>query len=186
VGDRGGILAVDGHFSASGVTGAADSDRGDSAPAIEDSPATPLRAGGAAPEPQLALSCYGWGGRAGGGTPHGVGAGPVVFDGLRRTSRGPVIRANAIVQPGGGVTVSIARRDRDHAGLLYGRAWRGAHRLANAQHTVRLEGCSDTTEGGGPARFDGGIVVTGGRCATLAIYVDGSTEPERRRVACAS
>jgi hypothetical protein len=80
----------------------------------------------------------------------------------------------------------IAPRDRAHAGLLYGRAWRGEHRLADAQHTVRFEGCTDTTEGGGPARFDGGLVVTGGRCATLALYVGGSAEPARRRVACGS
>jgi hypothetical protein len=185
-GDRGRIIADDRHFSASGVTGAADSDRGDSAPAIENSPATPLQAEGAAPEAELALSCYGWGGRGAGVTPHGIGAGPVVFDGLRRDSRGPVIRANAIVQPGGGVTVSIVPRDRDHAGLLYGPAWRGEHRLASAQHTVRFEGCTDTTQGGGPARFDGGLVVNGQRCATLVIYVGGSAKPERRRVACGS
>jgi hypothetical protein len=49
---------------------------------------------------------------------------------------------------------------------------------------VRFEGCSDTTQGGGPARFEGGLVATGKGCTTLVIHIAGADQPERRRVAC--
>jgi hypothetical protein len=187
-GDVGRIVADDRHFSVSGVTGAASSDVGDSAPHIENSPATPLAAAGAAPAAQRSLSCYGEGGRqaATDSRPAGIGAGPLVFAGLRESSRGRVIEAPIVLQPGGAATVSVAARDRDRAGLLYASAWRGPHRLAAAYHTLRFEGCSDSTAGGGPARFDGGLVVTGKRCATLLLYTAAGSEPVRRRVACGS
>jgi hypothetical protein len=40
-------------------------------------------------------------------TAHGAGAGPLVLDGLQRGSRGRAIRADAVVQPGGDVTLSV-------------------------------------------------------------------------------
>jgi hypothetical protein len=83
-----------------------------------------------------------------------------------------------VVQPGAEVTVAVSGR----AGLLYGQAWRGPHRLSSAVRIVRFEGCSDTTAGGGPARFDGGIVARG--CTTLRIWVAGRDTPLRRRVGC--
>jgi hypothetical protein len=182
-GDRGRILADDRHFSASGVTGSHDSDP-DSAPELDNSPATPLRADTTAPPAQSTLSCYGEGGQQQAGvSPHGVAAGPLVLDGLQRGSQGRVIRADAVVQPGADVTLSVAPADRDRAGLLYAAHWRGPHRLAAAQHTVRFEGCTDTTRGGGPARFPGGIVVRGRGCVTLLVHA-ADAEPARRRVAC--
>jgi hypothetical protein len=182
-GDRGRVIADDRHFSASGVTGEMASDEGKSAPDIENSPATPLQAaGGGAPKPQIALSCYGQGDRE---TASGEKADVIAFTGLGRRRGGRITRTTAVVQPGGSATVTIARRDRRHAGLLYGRRWDGRdHTLANALHTVRFEGCSDTTQGGGPARFEGGLVATGKGCTTLAIYIAGADQPERRRVAC--
>jgi hypothetical protein len=183
-GDVGRIVADDRHYSASSVTGSVSSSP-DSEPVVENAPTTPLQEPQAAPEAQTSLSCYGWGGRQSpDAVVQGTGAGPLVFDGLGRSSRGRVVRANAVVQPGGDVTVSVPAVERDRVGLLYGIHWRGAHSLANAEHTVRFEGCTDTTEGGGPARFDGGVVVRGRGCATLLVYVAARDEPVRRRVAC--
>lgn len=183
-GDRGRVIADDRHFSASGVTGEMASDQGKSAPTIENSPATPLQAAGGAPRPQIALSCYGQGDRDS-ATATATKAEPIAFTGLGRRRDGRVTPATAVVQPGGSATVTIAPRDRARAGLLFGRRWDGGdHTLANALHTVRFEGCSDTTQGGGPARFEGALVVTGKGCATLVIHVAGRSAPERRRVAC--
>jgi hypothetical protein len=183
-GDRGRIVADDRHFSAAGVTGSA-GDGPDGEPVVAGSPATPVRAGGAAAPAQTTLSCYGSGGRqAAGERPGGIHAGPIVLAGLGRSARGRVAPATAILEPGAAVTVSVAPGDRDRAGLLYGGAWRGPHRLAAADHTVRFEGCSDSTSGGGPARFDGGLVLRGRSCATLLFQVAGRAEPLRRRVGC--
>jgi hypothetical protein len=181
-GDRGRIIADDRHFSASGVTGEMASDEGKRAPDIENSPATPLQAADGAPKPQIALSCYGQGDRD---TATGRTKDVITFTGLGRRRDGRVTPATAVIQPGGSATVTIAERDRGRAGLLYGRRWDlSEHTLANALHTVRFEGCSDTTQGGGAARFDGGLVATGTGCTTLVIYIAGAGEPERRRVAC--
>jgi hypothetical protein len=61
-----------------------------------------------APPAQATLSCYGEGGQQEPGVPaHGAGAGPLVLDGLQRGSRGRAIRADAVVQPGGDVTLSV-------------------------------------------------------------------------------
>ena len=181
-GDRGKVIADDRHFSASGVTGEMASDSGKSAPTIESSPATPVQSG-AAPEPQIALSCYGQGDR------DTSGAAPdraIAFSGLERRRAARVTEVTAIVQPGVGATVSIAPEDRDRVGLLFGRPWdAGPHTLANSRHTIRFEGCSDSTQGGGPARFDGGLVVTGKRCATLLVYTADRSAPERLPAACA-
>jgi hypothetical protein len=181
-GDRGRVIADDRHFSASGVTGEMASDEGKDAPTIENSPATPLQADGGAPEPQIALSCYGQGDRE---PATGETADVIAFSGLGRRRDGRVTPTTAVVQPGGSATVTIAPRDRARAGLLFGRRWDGGdHTLGNALHTVRFEGCSDTTQGGGPARFEGGLVATGRGCTTLVIHIAGDTTPERRRVAC--
>ena len=184
-GDRGRVIADDRHFSASGVTGEAASDQGENAPEIGGDTATPLTAADGTVRPQIALSCYGHGDRQDpADKPQGLTAGPLVMTGLGPRSTGRVIETDAIVQPGGAVTVAIAPRDRHHAGLLYGRRWAGPHRLAGALHTIRFEGCSDNTAGGGPARFEGGLVRTGKGCTTLLLYLPDSITPERRRVAC--
>lgn len=184
-GDLGRVIADDRHFSASGVTGEAANDQDKTAPDIGGNTATPLAAADGKVRPQIALSCYGHGDRQDPAEqPQGLTAGPLVMTGLGRTSTGRVIQTDAIVQPGGAVTVAIAPRDRDHAGLLYGRRWTGPHRLAGALHTIRFEGCSDNTAGGGPARFEGGLVRTGEGCTTLLLYLPGAGTPERRRVAC--
>lgn len=184
-GDRGRVIADDRHFSASGVTGEAAGDQGKNAPEIGGNTATPLTAADGTVRPQIALSCYGHGDRQDPAEkPQGLTAGPLVMTGLGPRSAGRVIETDAIVQPGGAVTVAIAPRDRDHAGLLYGRRWAGPHRLADALHTIRFEGCSDNTAGGGPARFEGGLVRTGTGCTTLLLYLPGSRTPDRRRVAC--
>ena len=184
-GDRGRVIADDRHFSASGTTGEAASEKGKSAPEIGGDTATPLTAADGTVPPQIALSCYGHGDRQDAGeTPQGVTAGPLVLTGLGREGGGRVIESDAVVQPGSAVTVAIARRDRDHAGLLYGRRWAGPHRLAGALHTIRFEGCSDTTAAGGPVRFEGGLVTRGPGCTTLLLYLPGADAPERRRVAC--
>ncbi|HEX5619209.1 MAG TPA: hypothetical protein VFX51_12350 [Solirubrobacteraceae bacterium] len=183
--ERGRIIADDRHFSASGTTGEAASEQGKSAPDIGGDTATPLAAADGTLRPQIALSCYGHGDRVDPAEkPRGLTAGPLVMTGLGRASSGRVIETDAIVEAGGAVTVAIAPRDRDHAGLLYGRRWAGPHRLAGALHTIRFEGCSDTTAGGGPARFEGGLVRTGKGCTTLLLYLPDSSTPERRRVAC--
>jgi hypothetical protein len=174
-GDRGRILADDRHYSASGETGSAAG--GDAAlTELKNSPARPVQASNGAPEADVILSCYGSGTRLVDAAPHGMRAGPVVFTGLRR--RGDAIAAPAVVQPGAEVTVAVSGR----AGLLYGHAWSGPHRLASAARIVRFEGCSDTTAGGGSARFEGGIVSRG--CATLRIWAAGRDVPLRRRVGC--
>jgi hypothetical protein len=184
-GDRGRVIADDRHFSASGTTGEAASEKGKSAPDIGGDTATPLSAADGSVPAQIALSCYGHGDRQDPAAKvDGLGAGPLVLTGLGPNSSGRVIETDAIVQPGGAVTVSVARRDRDRAGLLYGRRWAGPHDLASALHTIRFEGCSDNTAGGGPARFEGGLVTRGKGCTTLLLYLPGGGEPERRRVAC--
>ena len=169
-GDRGRIIADDRHFSASGVTGEAASEKGKSVEDIGGSTATPLAAADGALRPQIALSCYGQGDRQDQAEAvDGLTAGPLVMTGLGPRSHGRVIASDAIVQPGGSVTVAVAPRDRDRAGLLYGRRWSGPHRLASALHTIR---------------FEGGLIVTGEGCTTLLLHVAGRGEPERRRVAC--
>ncbi|HET8755420.1 MAG TPA: hypothetical protein VFM58_05405 [Solirubrobacteraceae bacterium] len=184
-GELGRVVADDRHFSASGVTGETAGDDGKSVPDIGGNTATPLAAADGAVRPQIALSCYGHGDRQDPGeTVEGLTAGPLVMTGLGRRSSGRVIESDVIVQPGGAVTVAIAPRDRDRAGLLYGRRWAGPHHLADALHSIRFEGCSDTTAGGGPARFEGALVRTGQRCTTLLLYLPDRRTPERRRVAC--
>jgi len=183
-GDRGRIVADDRHFSASGTTGTARGGDVGADEEIDTTLATPVRGAGAAPRADSSYSCYGWGGRAERAAPGGAGAGPIVLSGLTRGSGPGVIEAPAVVQPGGAATVAIARADRDRAGLLYGFAWRGPHRMSEAEPAVRFEGCSDTTEGGGATRFDGGLVVHGRGCVTLELWVGDRAEPVRRRVAC--
>jgi hypothetical protein len=174
-GELGHIVADDRHFSASGVTGSDASDDDASAPTTyENSPATPV-SGGRGPEPDLSLSCYGSGERQAPGAAGGVTAGPLTLEGLTGKR---VIEARAIVQPGTAVTIAVDGR----AGLLYGVGWDGPRTLANTAEVVRLEGCSDTTTGGGPARFEGGIVRRGHGCVTLRIY--SGDETYRRRVGC--
>ncbi len=174
-GELGHIVADDRHFSASGVTGSDASDDDASPPTgYENSPATPV-SGGQGPEPELSLSCYGSGGRQGEESESGVTAGPLTLEGL---SGKRVIEARAIVEPGSAVTIAVDGR----AGLLYGVAWQGPRTLAKAAKVVRLEGCSDTTTGGGAARFEGGIVRRGNECVTLKVYAPG--EIYRRRVGC--
>ena len=174
-GELGHIVADDRHFSASGVTGADDSDD-DAAPPTdyENSPATPV-SGGQGPEPDLNLSCYGSGARQGEESESGITAGPLTLEGLNGKR---VIKARAIVEPGTAVTIAVNGR----AGLLYGVGWNGPRTLAKAVKVVRLEGCSDTTAGGGAARFEGGIIRRDGQCVTLRIYSGGETY--RRRVGC--
>lgn len=181
-GDLGRIVADDRHFSAAGVTGPDASDDGQGTPAYDDSLATPVQGDRDAPTAQRTLSCYGWGGSQPGGAPPGLRAGPLVLEGLREGSHGRVLKAAAILEPGASVTVSVAARDRDRAGLLYGSDWRGPHRLSEAVHTARFEGCSDTSRDGGVARFDGGLVLAGKGCATLLVYAGG--EPQRLRTGC--
>ena len=177
-GELGHIVADDRHFSASGVTGSDAGDDDATPQEYENTPATPV-SGGQGPRPELSLSCYGSGARqARDSTPSGVSAGPVTFDGLTRKSDGRVLEARAIVEPGAAVTIAVDGR----AGLLYGLDWRGDRTLDNAVKVVRLEGCSDTTTGGGAARFEGGIVRRGNRCVTLRIHAGGDTF--RRRVGC--
>jgi hypothetical protein len=184
-GDRGRVIADDRHFSASGTTGEAASENGKTAPDIGGNTATPLTASDGKLRPQIALSCSGHGDRQDPAEkPDGLSAGPLVLTGLGRESAGRVIETDAVVQAGGAVTVAIAPRDRDRAGLLYGRRWAGPHRLADALHTIRFEGCSDTTAAGGPVRFEGGLVTRGAGCTTLLLYAPGAPKPERRRVAC--
>jgi hypothetical protein len=183
-GDRGRIVADDRHFSASGTTGTARGGDDGADEEIDSTLATPVRGAGAAPRAESSYSCYGWGGRAERAAPRGAGAGPIVLSGLTRGSGPGVIEAPAVVQPGGAATVAIARADRDRAGLLYGFAWRGPHRLSDAEHAVRFEGCSDTTEGGGATRFDGALVVRGRGCVTLELWISSRASPVRRRVAC--
>jgi hypothetical protein len=178
-GDVGRVVADDRHFSASGVTGEMASDEGASAPEIDNSLATPVEAAGAAPAPQIALSCYGHGDRASGSADPSQ---PVTFRGLTKRRAGRVTPVTALVQPGAVATVSIAAKDRDRAGLLFGRAWeQNEPTTAGARHTIRFEGCSDATSGGGPARFEGGLAAVGRGCVTLLVY---APERERRRVAC--
>jgi hypothetical protein len=179
-GELGHIVADDRHFSASGVTGSDASDD-DAAPptAYENSPATPV-SGGRGPEPERSLSCYGSGARQAPATePSGISAGPLTLEGL--TGR-RVVKARAIVESGAAVTIAVAPEDRDRAGLLYGPDWNGPRTLAEAYRVVRLEGCSDTTTGGGAARFEGGIVRRGRGCVALQIHSGGETY--RRRAGC--
>ena len=180
-GDLGRIVADDRHFSASGVTGSDASDDDAKPPtSYDNSPATPV-SGGQGPKPDLSLSCYGSGARqVPDSEPAGIEAGPVVFDELTRRSGKRVLNARAIVEPGAAVTIAVAARDR--AGLIYGPSWNGPRTLADAHRVVRLEGCSDTTIGGGAARFEGGIVRRGRGCVTLEIHAGGETY--RRRVGC--
>jgi hypothetical protein len=173
-GELGHIVADDRHFSASGVTGSDASDDDATPPSYESSPATPV-SGGQGPRPELNLSCYGSGGRQGQEAQGKITAGPLTLEGL---GGGRVVKARAIVAPGAAVTIAVEGR----AGLLYGRAWQGDRTLDNAVKVVRLEGCSDTTTGGGAARFEGGIVRRGKRCVTLRIHAGGDTF--RRRVGC--
>jgi hypothetical protein len=166
-GELGHIVADDRHFSASGVTGSDASDDEASAPTdYENSPATPV-SGGSGPEPDLSLSCYGSGARQS-ETAAGVRAGPLTLEGLTGKR---VIKARAIVEPGAAVTIAATGRAR----LRYGVS-------GKAVKVVRLEGCSDTTIGGGGARFEGGIVRRGDQCVKLRIYAGGETY--RRRVGC--
>ena len=167
-GELGHIVADDRHFSASGVTGADASDDDAGAPTTyENSPATPV-SGGRGPEPALRLSCYGSGARQGEEGEGGITAGPLTLEGLKGKR---VIEARAIVEPGTAVTIAAVGRAR----LLYGVS-------GKAVKVVRLEGCSDTTKGGGAARFEGGIVRRGRGCVKLRIYAGGETF--RRRVGC--
>ena len=167
-GELGHIVADDRHFSASGVTGADASDDDAGAPTTyENSPATPV-SGGRGPEPDLSLSCYGSGARQGEEGEGGITAGPLTLEGLKGKR---VIEARAIVEPGTAVTIAAVGRAR----LLYGVS-------GKAVKVVRLEGCSDTTKGGGAARFEGGIVRRGRGCVKLRIYAGGETF--RRRVGC--
>jgi hypothetical protein len=172
-GELGHIVADDRHFSASGVTGSDASDDDATPTTFEDTPATPVT-GGRGPEPELSLSCYGSGARQA-GEPEGITAGPLTLEDMHG---GRVLNARAVVAPGAAVTIAA----NGGAGLLYGLAWRGDRTLDNAVKVVRLEGCSDTTTGGGAARFEGGIVRRGKRCVTLRIYAPGDTY--RRRVGC--
>jgi hypothetical protein len=181
-GELGHIVADDRHFSASGVTGSDASDDDATPTAIENTPATPVT-GGNGPRPDLSLSCYGSGTRQSGDeTADGVTAGPLVLDGLRERGRGRVLRTEAVVEPGSAVVIAVAPRDRGRAGLLFGLPWRGPHRLSVADRVVRLEGCSDTTTGGGPARFEGGVVRRGPGCVALDVYA--GSDALRRRVGC--
>jgi hypothetical protein len=174
-GELGHIVADDRHFSASGVTGSDASDDDASPPTgYENSPATPV-SGGQGPEPDLSLSCYGSGARQGEESASAITAGPLTLEGLTGKR---VIEARAIVEPGAAVTIAVDGR----AGLLYGVRWNGPRTLAKAAKVVRLEGCSDTTIGGGAARFEGGIVRRGRQCVRLRIYSGGETF--RRRVGC--
>jgi hypothetical protein len=178
-GELGRIVADDRHFSAVGVTGSDASDDDANPPVYDESPATPV-SGGQGPRPDVSLSCYGSGARQAPATERsGVSAGPLTLEGLKGRR---VLKARAVVEPGAAATITVAPQDRDRAGLLYGLDWRGEHTLANAARVVRLEGCSDTTTGGGPARFEGGLVRRGKRCVTLQIHAGGDTF--RRRVGC--
>jgi hypothetical protein len=123
----------------------------------------------------VSLSCYGSGARQGQEAEGGITAGPLTLEGL---SGKRVIEARALVEPGSAVTIAVEGR----AGLLYGLAWQGERTLENAVKVVRLEGCSDTTTGGGSARFEGGIVRRGKGCVKLRIHSGGETF--RRRVGC--
>ena len=105
------------------------SEKDKSAPDIGGNTATPLAAADGSVKPQIALSCYGHGDRQDPAEKvDGLTAGPLVLTGLGPESSGRVIETDAIVQAGGAVTVAIAPRDRDRAGLLYGRRWAGPHR----------------------------------------------------------
>ena len=173
-GELGHIVADDRHFSASGVTGSDTSDDEAESPVYENTPATPVT-GGSGPKPELSLSCYGSGTRQSGDeSASGVRAGPVVFDGLARRGDGRVLRTEAVVEPGAAVIIAVAPRDRGRAGLRF--------RSSSTVRVVRLEGCSDTTTGGGAARFEGGVVRRGKGCVALDVYAGGDVI--RRRVGC--
>ena len=174
-GELGHIVADDRHFSASGVTGSDASDDDASAPTdYENSPATPV-SGGQGPEPELNLSCYGSGARQGEESERGS---PPV------RSRSRDSAASASSRPG----PSSSRAPRSRSPSTVARACStaspgsGPRTLAKAAKVVRLEGCSDTTTGGGAARFEGGIVRRGRECVTLKVYAAG--EIYRRRVGC--
>ena len=172
-GDLGRIVADDRHYSAAGVTGSQRKDADQETPVYESSPATPVHSEGDAPPADRTLACYGSGGRQDGPPGKGIRAGPLLLE--RPAGDGS---AAVVLQPGAAGTVSV--RPRKRAGLLYGVAWRRPHRLSDADGSIRFEGCSDTTGGGGVARFEGGIVTRG--CARITIHAGGETA--RRRVGC--
>ncbi len=154
-GDLGTIVADDRHFSAAGVTGSDSSDDAATPQVYENTPATPIERSDA-PEAERHVSCYGSGTRQS-GTPRGIRAGPLTLE-----VDGPSVAA--VVEPGGSVTIAAQRPVLRFGG--------GAFRV------VRFEGCSDSTSGGGAARFEGRV----SGCARVEIYAGG--EAVRRRINC--
>jgi hypothetical protein len=154
-GDLGRIVADDRHFSATGTTGSDSSDDDAEPPGYENSPATPIESSDA-PEPDRRFSCYGSGTRQSGAA-HGITAGPLTLE-VDGSS------VAAVVEPGGTVTIATRRPV-----LRFGH---------DAYRVVRFEGCSDSTSGGGAARFEGTVT----HCARVEIYA--GAEPVRRRIGC--
>lgn len=99
----------------------------------------------------------------------------------RGARRYPPFEAVATVRPGGDVTLAIAPADRAHVGFLFDPAsWANSgrgYRVADGETAVRFRGCTAPY-----TQYQGGFVIDGPRCATLEIWLDGATAPERHVV----
>ncbi|MDQ3934675.1 MAG: hypothetical protein M3340_08610 [Actinomycetota bacterium] len=117
-------------------------------------------------------------------------AGPVILRGVlghgddkrsqyrRRDGRDPGVKAGLVVEPGTEVVLSVDKRDRRKASLVYRPATRGAERVAEGDRSIRFKACFDDE----PTGWPGGFVLAGPRCVRIVLDIKGQSEPVRRRL----
>jgi hypothetical protein len=117
--------------------------------------------------------------------------GPVAILGARSHARAPryeftprhgrhVIRKlPVLVQPGTRFVLSVDRRDRRDARLVYREKTRGARRVSEADPALRFGSCFDDS----PTGWPGGFIVAGPRCVRIELDIKGRPGPVRRKIA---
>lgn len=91
------------------------------------------------------------------------------------TQGGESVKARVVVDPGTVVTLAVPEADGEHVALDYNwNDWYGdGAPLDDAQRSVRFEASGSEK----PRQYNGGVVVTGPRCVTLDVWVEGEDAP---------
>jgi hypothetical protein len=97
----------------------------------------------------------------------------------RRHDRDPGVKAGLVAEPGAAVVLSIDKRDRAKASLVYRPQTRGAVRVAEGDSSIRFESCFED----GPTGWPGGFILAGPHCVRVVLAIEGRDKPVRRRLA---
>jgi hypothetical protein len=93
-----------------------------------------------------------------------------------RRGRDVVAKVALVVQPGTRLVLSVDRRDRAGARLVYREATRGARHVAKGDGALRFASCFDDA----PTGWPGGFIVAGPRCVRILVDIDGHPSAARR------